>query len=81
MLDTRQITTVAAIAALTLTVAGCSNREKPDGTSTGSAYIRTPEGSYVPTPAETAGITTPRPAPGNGTAAPSNANPKSALPR
>lgn len=72
MLNTRRITTVAAIVTLTLTMAACSNREKPNGTSTGSAYIRTPQGSYVPTPAETAAlISAPpaRPAPRRPTAA------------
>jgi hypothetical protein len=57
MLDAHRIATVAAVAILTVTVAACTSREKPDGTSDGSAYIQTPDGSYVPIPAEIAGST------------------------
>jgi hypothetical protein len=80
MLDTHRIATVAVVALLTVTLASCTSREKSDGISTGSAYIQTPDGSYVPTPAEIAGHTaapaTPTP-PAPDTPAPVTPNPAS----
>jgi len=79
MLYGYRIAAIAAVALLTITVASCTSREKPDGTSTGSAYIQTPDGSYVPGPAEIAGYTagpassTP-PAPEPSSPAPSRTN-------
>lgn len=73
MLDTPRMATAAVMALLMVTVTSCTSREKPDGISTGSAYIQTPEGSYVPIPAQLAGYSaapTPPPVPASAAATP-----------
>lgn len=70
MLGGHRIVTVAVVGLLMTTMASCTSRERTDGTSTGSAYIQTPDGHYVPNPAELAGDAAP----------PSNAPPEPGTP-
>ena len=59
MQPAHRIAVLAVLVLLGITLVGCTNSEKRDGVTTGSAYTRASNGSYVPVPAEIAGTSSP----------------------